>query len=568
MSLVHLDGVEHGCCGPPARADAAEVARIAGFPFEIVDLSDEFDDDRDRRLRVRARGRPDAEPVRALQRRHQVRRVPAAGRRARGRLRRDRPLRAHDADDDGVVASAPRRRPREGSVLHAPHARPARSSRARSSPSATCRRPRRARTRSGSGCRSRRSPTRRSSASRRAAMPARSFARRAAAGPRWRARRPRRPPSSARTTARSRSRSGSGAVSASRSEPAYVIDIDAAANRVVVGPAGAARAAGPGRRPRLVGRRGAAGRRSVRGRVRSATAARTLPPWSRSLADGRVRRRVPHAAARGRARPERGRLPGRRARSGAAASSKSRYPLTRREVAGRLLSSMRSSRLPPAGAVATGLDRPREAAASAARRASTSRCRTSRCTSPRPTTTPRSRGRRRSGSGSSCSPTRSAIRSSAEKRPLDAHRGRRPRHRARDGRGGHARRRGPDVHVPGGGGRPGRPVPHGAGCPSSRSPATATTSSSAQEADEARRSSATAARRSRSPSTRRSAGSACPRRSAAVAVARARRPGRDRGIVHAGRRGRRGRAGACCRSPTGSPWRSATFARCPACTAA
>src|SRR5882672_11862806 len=42
MNLVHLDGVEHGCCGPLARADAAEVARIAGFPFEIVDLSDEF----------------------------------------------------------------------------------------------------------------------------------------------------------------------------------------------------------------------------------------------------------------------------------------------------------------------------------------------------------------------------------------------------------------------------------------------------------------------------------------------------------------------------------------------
>jgi tRNA-specific 2-thiouridylase len=42
MNLVHLDGVEHGCCGPAARADAAEVARIAGFPFEIVDLSDRF----------------------------------------------------------------------------------------------------------------------------------------------------------------------------------------------------------------------------------------------------------------------------------------------------------------------------------------------------------------------------------------------------------------------------------------------------------------------------------------------------------------------------------------------
>jgi tRNA-specific 2-thiouridylase len=43
MRLVHLDGVEHGCCGPSARRDAAEVAGIAGFPFEIVDLTDAFE---------------------------------------------------------------------------------------------------------------------------------------------------------------------------------------------------------------------------------------------------------------------------------------------------------------------------------------------------------------------------------------------------------------------------------------------------------------------------------------------------------------------------------------------
>jgi len=43
MNLVHLEGVEHGCCGPRARADAAEVARIGGFPFEICNLSEEFD---------------------------------------------------------------------------------------------------------------------------------------------------------------------------------------------------------------------------------------------------------------------------------------------------------------------------------------------------------------------------------------------------------------------------------------------------------------------------------------------------------------------------------------------
>jgi len=44
MSLVHLDGVEHGCCGPVARADAAAVAAIGGFPFEICDLTLAFDE--------------------------------------------------------------------------------------------------------------------------------------------------------------------------------------------------------------------------------------------------------------------------------------------------------------------------------------------------------------------------------------------------------------------------------------------------------------------------------------------------------------------------------------------
>lgn len=44
MSLVHLEGVEHGCCGPAARADAAEVARVAGFPFEVCDMTLAFDD--------------------------------------------------------------------------------------------------------------------------------------------------------------------------------------------------------------------------------------------------------------------------------------------------------------------------------------------------------------------------------------------------------------------------------------------------------------------------------------------------------------------------------------------
>ena len=43
MRLVHLDGVDHGCCGPKARGDAEAVARVAGFPFEICDLTEDFD---------------------------------------------------------------------------------------------------------------------------------------------------------------------------------------------------------------------------------------------------------------------------------------------------------------------------------------------------------------------------------------------------------------------------------------------------------------------------------------------------------------------------------------------
>jgi tRNA-specific 2-thiouridylase len=45
MELIHsADGVDHGCCGPAARADAAAVAKIAGFGFELVDLSEAFAD--------------------------------------------------------------------------------------------------------------------------------------------------------------------------------------------------------------------------------------------------------------------------------------------------------------------------------------------------------------------------------------------------------------------------------------------------------------------------------------------------------------------------------------------
>jgi tRNA-uridine 2-sulfurtransferase len=44
LRLVHTGGVEHGCCGPQAETDARAVADLAGFPFEVLDLSATFED--------------------------------------------------------------------------------------------------------------------------------------------------------------------------------------------------------------------------------------------------------------------------------------------------------------------------------------------------------------------------------------------------------------------------------------------------------------------------------------------------------------------------------------------
>jgi tRNA-uridine 2-sulfurtransferase len=44
LRLVHGDGLDHGCCGPSAERDARAVAEAAGFPFEVVDLTDVFEE--------------------------------------------------------------------------------------------------------------------------------------------------------------------------------------------------------------------------------------------------------------------------------------------------------------------------------------------------------------------------------------------------------------------------------------------------------------------------------------------------------------------------------------------
>jgi tRNA-specific 2-thiouridylase len=43
MKLVHTGGVDHGCCGPRAEKDAAAVAEVVGFEFEVVDMNEEFE---------------------------------------------------------------------------------------------------------------------------------------------------------------------------------------------------------------------------------------------------------------------------------------------------------------------------------------------------------------------------------------------------------------------------------------------------------------------------------------------------------------------------------------------
>ncbi|MGH2711065.1 MAG: tRNA 2-thiouridine(34) synthase MnmA [Actinomycetota bacterium] len=44
LKLVHTGGVEHGCCGPSAEADARAVADVGGFPFELADMSEVFEE--------------------------------------------------------------------------------------------------------------------------------------------------------------------------------------------------------------------------------------------------------------------------------------------------------------------------------------------------------------------------------------------------------------------------------------------------------------------------------------------------------------------------------------------
>ena len=284
MKLVHLDGVEHGCCGPRRAADAPRSPRIAGFPFEIVDLSATFD-------RTVMADFVDE---------HAAGRTPNPCVRCNGEIKFGAFL--ERADDLGVDLVATGHYVRTLATPTAACTCSAAPTTARTSPtcctcsgsascagpcspSAACRRPRRARTRGGWACRWPTSPTRRSCASRPAPTTAAFLARA-------------RPTSCAR--GRSSIRAGGcwphdgtfrftigqrRGLGVSTGERPYVVEMDAPSEPRRGRPGellarrglGADRARGwPGRRPPPVRSRPRSG---------SATAATISPPWSRRDGD-------------------------------------------------------------------------------------------------------------------------------------------------------------------------------------------------------------------------------------------------------------------------------------------
>ena len=315
MRLVHLDGVEHGCCGPAARADAEEVARIGGFPFEIAEMTREFEQRVIADFVAEHEAGRTPEPVRPMQRRDQVRRVPAAGRRARHRLGGDR------ATTCGPTAATTARwhlrrgadRAKDQSyMLHMLGPGAARAVPVPGRGHAEAR---------DAGARRAVRPAGRDEArlagallrAERRRRRVRAIAGAGARAPGGRGGRPRRPRRSASTTARSRSRWASGAASGSRwARPPTCSRSTPPRNRVVVGPRELLSRRGlvADRASWVAGR--AARRRSVRGRGADPLPRRRRPRGDR--ADGptafRVEFRSPQRAiAPG---PERGRLPRRR----------------------------------------------------------------------------------------------------------------------------------------------------------------------------------------------------------------------------------------------------------------
>ena len=284
-----------------------------GFPFEIVRPVRRVRADRDRRLR-RPSTRPAAPRTRARAATARSSSARSCGGRTSsgstpwrpgttcGRIERGGRLR--------LLRGADRA---QGPVVHAAHARPARAVEVAASPSAGCRRPTRARSPSASGCPVASKPDSQELC----------FAPSGEAGAYLASVAPHlvREGEVVDTDGRVLARHGGSAaftvgqrrgLGVSGPEPSYVLEIDPAANRVIVGPG------------ELLARSGAIADRvswvageppsdgAVRGRGSDPV------PGRRRRGRGRAARRrgpdrVPDAAARRRARAERGRVPGRRA---------------------------------------------------------------------------------------------------------------------------------------------------------------------------------------------------------------------------------------------------------------
>ena len=201
-----------GCCSVEDAHDARRVADELGIPFYVWDLAERFARGRRRRLRGRVRGRPDAEPVPALQREDQVLRRAGPGAGARLRRRRHRPPRPA-----GRRRAAPVGRRRQGPVLRARRADAPTSSPAAMFPLGSMTKDRVREIAAERGLRrGRQARLATTSASSPTATPGASWPGGSAAGP---ARSSTRPPArrSGSTTARTGSRSGSARASASAS---------------------------------------------------------------------------------------------------------------------------------------------------------------------------------------------------------------------------------------------------------------------------------------------------------------------------------------------------------------
>ena len=99
------DDTDDYCTSREDLVDAASVADVIGIELEAVNFAAEYRERVFAQFLREYRGRPHAEPGRAVQQRDQVRRVPRPRARARRRPDRDRALRARATRAGGGASS-------------------------------------------------------------------------------------------------------------------------------------------------------------------------------------------------------------------------------------------------------------------------------------------------------------------------------------------------------------------------------------------------------------------------------------------------------------------------------